>query len=49
MVKDAEKYAEEFKMKLELRYPDPSGTTAENEKIQGRKIEMWTKKALQNK
>ena len=34
-------------MKLELRYPDPSGTTAENEK--GHKIGMWTRKALQNK
>ena len=36
-------------MKLELRYPDPSGTTAENEKIAGRKIGVWIKKALQNK
>ena len=36
-------------MKLELRYPDPSGTKAENEKIEGCKIGVWTKKALQNK
>ena len=35
---DAQKYAEELGMKLELRYPDPSGTTAENEKIEGHKI-----------
>lgn len=49
LVKDAQKYAEELGMKLELRYPDPSGTTAENKKIQGRKIGRWMKKALQNK
>ena len=36
-------------MKLELRYPDPLGTKAENEKIEGCKIGVWTKKALQNK
>ena len=29
LVKDAHKYSEELGMKLELRYPDPSGTTAE--------------------
>ena len=45
-VKDTQKYAG---MKLELRYPDPSVTTAENEKIEGRKIGVWNKKALQNK
>ena len=49
LVKDAQKYAEELGMKLELRYPDPSGTTAENEKIEGHKIGVWTRKALQNK
>ena len=48
LVKDAQKYAEELGMKLELRYPDPSGTTAENEKIEGHKIGVW-RKALQNK
>ena len=36
-------------MKLELQYPDPPSTTAENEKIEGCTIETWTKKALQNK
>ena len=36
-------------MKPELRYLDPSGTTAENEKIEGCKIGTWTKRALQNK
>ena len=36
-------------MKLELRYSDSMGTTAENEKIEGRKIGVWTKKASQNK
>ena len=46
LVKDAQKYAEELGMKLELRYPDPSGTTAENEKIEGHKIGVWTEKAL---
>ena len=46
LVKDAQKYAEELGMKLELRYPDPSGTTAENEKIEGHKIGVWTRKAL---
>ena len=49
LVKDAWKYGEELGMKLELRYPDLSGTTAENEKIEGRKIGVWTKKALRNK
>ena len=49
LVKDAQKYAEELGMKLDLRYPDPSGTTAENEKIEDRKIGVWTKKALQSK
>ena len=49
MVKDAQRYAEELGMKLELRYPDPSGTTTENEMIEGCKIGMWMKKALQNK
>ena len=49
LVKDAQKYAEELGMKLELRYPDPSGTKAENEKIEDRKIGVWTKKALQSK
>ena len=49
LVKDAQKYAEELGMKLELRYPDPSGTTAENEKIEWCKIGTWTEKALQNK
>ena len=51
MVKDAQKYAEELGMKLELRYPDPSGTTAENGKIEGCKNwnveeEGLTKQAL---
>ena len=36
LVKDAQKYSEELGMKLELRYPDPLGTTAESEKIEGR-------------
>ena len=49
LVKDAQKYAEELGMKLELRYPDPSGTTAENEKIESHKIGVWTRKALKNK
>ena len=49
LVKDAQKYAEELGMKLELRYPNPSGTTTENGKIEGYKIGMWKNKALQNK
>ncbi|XP_068749277.1 uncharacterized protein [Montipora capricornis] len=44
LVRDAQNYAEELGTKQELRYPDPPGTTAENEKIEGRKIGMWTKK-----
>ena len=43
LVKDTQKYAEQLGMKPELRYPDLSGTTAENEKIDGCKIGMWTK------
>ena len=46
LVKDAQKYAEELGMKLELRYPDQSGTTAENEKIKGRKIGAVDKESL---
>ena len=38
--RSSHKHAEELEMKLEPRYPDPSGTTAENEKIEGRKIGM---------
>ena len=36
-------------MKLELRYPDPSGTTEQGEVIEGRKIGVWAKKAVQSK
>ena len=36
-------------MKLEMRYPDPSGTTEESEKIEGCKIGTWKKKVSQNK
>ena len=49
LVKDAQKYAEELGLKLELRYPDPLGTTTENETLEGRTIGTWMKKALQNK
>ena len=44
LVEDEQKYAKELGMKLELPFPDPSGTTVENEKIEGRKIGMWTKR-----
>ena len=36
-------------MKLELRYPDSSGTTEQGEVIEGRTIGVWAKKAVQSK
>lgn len=49
MIGDAQRFAEELGMKLELRYPDPSGTTEQGEVIEGRKIGVWAKKAVQSK
>ena len=49
MIGDAQRFAEELGMKLELWYPDPSGTTEQGEVIEGRKIGVWAKKAVQSK
>ena len=46
---DAQRFAEELGMKLELRCPDPSGTTEQGEVIEGRKIGVLAKKAVQSK
>ena len=49
LIGDAHRFAEEFGMKLELRCLDPSGTTEQGEIIEGRKIGVWAKKAVQSK
>ena len=49
LIGDAQRFAEELGMKLELRCPDPSGTTDQGEVIEGRKIRVWVKKAVQSK
>ena len=49
LIGDAQRFAEELGMKLELRCPDPSGTTEQGEVIEGRKIGVWAKKAVQSK
>ena len=49
LIGDAQTIAEELGMKLELRCPDPSGTTEQVEVIEGRKIGVWVKKAVQSK
>ena len=49
LIGDAQRFAEELGMKLELRCPDPSGTTEQGEVIGGRKIGVWAKKAVQSK
>ena len=49
LIGDAQRFAEELGMKLELRCPDPSGTTEQSEAIEGLKIGVWTKKAVQSK
>ena len=41
LVRDAEMYAEELGMKLDLQHPLPSGSTDEGESIEGRKIGLW--------
>ena len=38
LIGDAQRFAEELGMKLELRCPDPSGTTEQGEVTEGRKI-----------
>ena len=38
LIEDAQRFAEELGMKLQLRCPDPSGTTEQGEVIEGRKI-----------
>ena len=48
LIGDAQRFAEELGMKLELRCPDPSGTTEQGEVIVGRKIGVWAKKAVQS-
>ncbi|PFX34783.1 Zinc finger CCHC domain-containing protein 3 [Stylophora pistillata] len=47
LIGDAQRFAEELAMKLELRCPDPSGTTEQGEVIEGRNIGVWAKKAVQ--
>ena len=49
LIGDAQRFAEELGMKLQLRYPEPSGTTEQGELIEGRKIGVWVKKAVQSK
>ena len=49
LIGDAQTIAEELRMRLELRCPDPSGTTEQVEVIEGRKIGVWVKKAVQSK
>ena len=49
LIGDAQRFAEELGMKLELRCQDPSGTTEQGEVIEGRKIGVWAKKAVQSK
>ena len=49
LIGDAQRFAEELGMKLELRCPDPSGTTEQGEVIEGRKIGVCAKKAVQSK
>lgn len=49
LVRDAQTYAEELAMKLELQYPLPSGSTDEGESIEGKKIGPWVKEVVINK
>ena len=49
LIGDAQRFAEEPGMKLELRGPDPSGTTEQGEVIEGRKIGVWAKKPVESK
>ena len=49
LIGDAQRFAEELGMRLELRCPDPSGATEQGEVIEGRKIGVWAKKAVQSK
>ena len=46
---DAQTYAEELGMKLELQYPLPSGSTDKVESIEGKKIGPWVKEVVLNK
>ena len=41
LIGDAQRFAKELGMKLELRCPDPSGTTEQGEVIEGQKIGVW--------
>ena len=43
LIGDAQRFAEELGMKLELRCPDPSGTMEQGEVIEGRKIGVWAR------
>ena len=49
LIGGAQRFAEDFGTKLELRCPDPSGTTEQGEVIESRKIGVWAKKAEQSK
>ena len=49
MIGDAQRLAEELGIKPELKCPDPSGTTEQGEVIEGRKIAVSAKKAVQSK
>ena len=49
LVRDAQTYAEELGMKLELQYPLSSGSTDEGESIEGKKIGPWVKEVVLNK
>ena len=49
LIGDAQRFAEELGMKLEFRCPDPSFSTEQGEVTEGRKIEVWVKKAVQSK
>ena len=48
-MKDAQRYAEELGMKLDLQLPEPIGHTKEDEVVGKQKVGEWAKKAVQNR
>ena len=49
LIGETQRFAEELGMRLELRCLNPSGTTEKGEVIEGRKIGVWVKKAVQSR
>ena len=47
MVKDVQKFVEELRMDLKLQHLDPTGHTAEDERIETSKFGDWIKKEVQ--